>query len=264
MIRFIIIDDEPYVTSMFSKMLDWENLGFELAGTFCSGFEAMEWLAENKCDVIFTDIAMPDMSGTEVARLCYEKFPKILIVFFSAYRNFDYALDAIKYNVADYVIKPISQAALLETVLRLKSKITAPYKESVIDNEAHTPADEHDIIRAAKQFMAEHYHEDISITDVAKYVQFSPGYFSNYFKQKTNENFVSVLKNIRLEKAKELLKDKNVKISHIPQQIGFKSYSYFTKVFQESFGVTPTDYRNNFLNSAGRGHRNEITSKPSE
>ena len=94
-------------------------------------------------------------------------------------------------------------------------------------------------------FINEHYNEDISVSDVAKHVLLSPGYFSNYFKLKTNEKFVNVLKRIRLEKAKQLLKDKNVKISHIPQQIGFKSYSYFTRVFQNSFGITPSDYRNN-------------------
>ena len=95
MIKFIIIDDEPYVTSLFSTILDWKSFDFELVGTFSSGNEAMIWLEQHECDVIFTDICMPDMTGTEIAMHCYRNSPQILIVFFSAHRNFDYALDAI-------------------------------------------------------------------------------------------------------------------------------------------------------------------------
>ena len=249
MIRFIVVDDEPYVSSLFSKILDWNAMGFELAETFCSGREAMLWLEKNSCDVIFTDIAMPDMSGLDIAKLCYEKFPKILIVFFSAYRNFEYALGAIKYNVFDYVLKPISYQAISETVLRLKENLTSSRPSLPNIPDVNDTDSDDDILKSARAFMYKHYHEDISIADVAAHVHLSPGYFSTYFKQKTNENFVVALKTIRLSKAKELLKDKNVKISHIPLQIGFKSYSYFTKVFQDVFGETPTDYRNKFLNN---------------
>lgn len=258
MIRVIVIDDEAYVTSLFSEILNWEELGFEICKTFSSGNDALAWLEDNMCDVIFTDIAMPDMAGTEIARLCYERFPEILIVFFSAYRNFDYALDAIKYNVFDYILKPISYSSLLEAVNRLKAKISSSNSQ-----EAQLHGEE-DIIQSAKKYLNEHYCENISIVDVANHVCLSPGYFSTYFKQKTNENFVAVLKRMRLEKAKELLMDKNVKISHIPYQIGFKSYSYFTKVFQESYGVTPTDYRNNYLYSSGRGIKYEKNDLSSE
>jgi len=247
LIKYIIIDDEPYVISLFPKILDWESLDFELAGTFSRGTEALKWLETNECDVIFTDISMPDISGIDIAKTCSQKFPGIQIVFFSAHRNFDYALDAIKYAVFDYVLKPISKSILQQTVLKLKSKIAEEHQKLTIQKVDYINTDDYDAIAVAKQFVANHYHEDISISDVAKHVGFSPGYFSNYFKQKTNENFVSYLRNIRLEKAKELLKDKKIKISLIPQQIGFKSYSYFTKTFQDAFGITPTDYRDEYL-----------------
>ncbi len=247
MIKFIIIDDEPYVTALFPKMLNWQDYGFELAGTFVSGYEAMAWLEKNHCDVIFTDISMPDLSGTEIAKLCYETFPQILIVFFSAHRNFDYALNAIRYNVFEYILKPISQSLLKETVVRLKDQIEKSQKSNEFEKYESTEYEQNDAINSAKQFVNEHYNEEISIADVAKHVHLSPGYFSNYFKEKTNENFVSFLKNVRLEKAKVLLKNKTVKISHIPHQIGFNSYSYFTKVFQEAFGITPSAYREEFF-----------------
>ena len=244
MIKTIVIDDEHYVTSLFTEIVDWADLGFEISETFSSAADALDWLKHNECDVIFTDIAMPGISGTELARICYTDFPNILIVFFSAYRNFDYALDAIKYNVFDYIIKPISYKALVETVSRLKNAIENLSKETM-----ETLQDNGDIIQAALSFLKEHYCEDISVVDVANHVCLSPGYFSTYYKQKTNENFVVTLRNMRLEKAKELLKNKSVKTSLIPYQIGFKSYSYFTKVFQQKYGLTPSDYRIKIFNS---------------
>ena len=191
---------------------------------------------------------MPEMLGTELAKICSESHPEIFIVLFSAYKDFNYALDAIKYNVFDYILKPFSRSTLTETISKLSLKISAAKRFE--GQNIQVPDNADDIISASMQFIMEHYHEEISVNDVAQHVNLSDNYFSTIFKRKTNESFVATLKKVRLKKAKELLKDKNVKISSIPQQIGFKSYSYFTKVFQQEFGETPTDYRNKYL-SAG-------------
>ena len=248
MIKFIVIDDEAYVAQLFPKLLDWQEYGFECVSIFSSAPDALLWLEKNTCDVIFTDISMPDMLGTELAKICSETYPEIFIVLFSAYRDFDYALDAIKYNVFDYIIKPFSRSTLIETITKLSLKISAAKHQK--DEYIQFINDTDEIVSASMQFITEHYHEDISVRDVAQHVNLSDGYFSTVFKKKTNESFVATLKKIRLKKAKELLRDKTVKISSIPHQIGFKSYSYFTKVFQQEYGETPTDYRNKYF-SAG-------------
>lgn len=245
MIKFIVIDDEPYVIDLFSSILDWENYDFEYCGGFLSWGDASEWLSANKCNVIFTDIVMPDISGLEVARECHEKFPHILIIVFSAHRNFDYAVDAIKYNVFDYLIKPLSYNKLIETILRIKGavKLYGLSSDSIVEDIGD------DVIGTAKAFISEHYSEDISISDVAEHVCLCSGYFSTLFKKKTGVNYISYLKKYRLEKSKILLADRKIKLSVIPREIGIKSYSYFTKLFQEAYELTPTEYRNKILNN---------------
>ena len=256
MIKFIVIDDEAYVVKLFPRLLNWQEYGFELAGVFTSAKDALVWLETNSCDVIFSDISMPDMLGTQLAKICSEAYPNIFIVLFSAYRDFNYALDAIKYNVFDYIVKPFSRITLTETITNLSKKINAQKGYSAV--EASDADDTDNIISRAMHFIMEHYHEEISVNDVARHVNISNNYFSTIFKKKTNESFIATLKKIRLKKAKELLRDRNVKISSIPNQIGFKSYSYFTKVFQQEFGETPTDYRNKYF-SAGVVKNNENT-----
>lgn len=248
MIKFIVIDDEPYVADLFPKLLDWQEQGFELMHTFSSAADALAWLAENECNVVFTDINMPDMSGSELARICRLEYPNVVIVFFSAYSDFKYAYDAIKNNVFDYILKPISSAELKETVGRLSDKFSSIPEELFVIGDQPTE-NENNAITAAKQFIMDHYNEDIYVSDIAKHINLSNGYFSALYKKMTNETAVSTLRNYRLAKAKELLENKHIKLSSIPKLVGFKSYSYFTKIFQSAYGETPTDYRARILGS---------------
>ena len=123
MIKFIVIDDEPYVGELFPKLINWEEFNFKFAGVFSSAADALSWLESHTCDVIFTDISMPDISGTELAKICSEKYPDISIVFFSAHRDFDYAMEAIKYKVFDYILKPFSYDDLNKTIAALRKHV---------------------------------------------------------------------------------------------------------------------------------------------
>ncbi len=248
MIKFIVIDDEPYVADLFPKLLDWQKQGFELMETFTSATDALAWLAENECNVVFTDINMPDMLGSELAKICRQEYPNVVIVFFSAYSDFKYAYDAIKNNVFDYILKPISSDELQETVRRLSDKFSSIPEELFIIGDQPTE-NENNAITIAKQFIMDHYNEDIYVSDIAKHVNLSNGYFSALYKKITNETAVSTLRNYRLVKAKELLENKNIKLSTIPGLVGLKSYSYFTKIFQSAYGETPTDYRSRILDN---------------
>ena len=253
MIKFIVIDDEPYVTSMFSKLIDWQSMGFEPANTFNSATKALDWLENNSCDVIFTDIYMPQMSGIELTQICNELYPEILIIFFSAHRNFDYALNAIKYSVFDYIIKPITQQVLLEAAIRIKKRLKNDVIPAAFTIKENVIALDNNILDTVKNYMHEHYAENISMPEIAEMVGLSNAYLSTYFKQQTGTTLVSYLKRIRLEKAKELLRNQNIKITHISAMVGFNSYSYFTKTFQSEYGEKPIDYRERIFEQYAKG-----------
>lgn len=98
------------------------------------------------------------------------------------------------------------------------------------------------IIRA-KKFIHEHQAEEISLGDVAKAVNTSTFYFCKMFKKTTGLNFTDYLSRVRVEKAKNLLLNPNMRISEVAFAAGFQSLSHFNRVFRKIAGESPTNYR---------------------
>ena len=98
-------------------------------------------------------------------------------------------------------------------------------------------------ITRAKQFIEEHQAEEISLGDVAKAVNTSTFYFCKMFKKATGLNFTDYLSRVRVEKAKNLLLNPNMRISEVAFAAGFQSLSHFNRVFRRIAGESPTNYR---------------------
>ena len=99
------------------------------------------------------------------------------------------------------------------------------------------------IIKKAKIFIEENYHKDISLDDVSRIVDISPYYFSKLFKKEAGENFIDYLTNIRIEKAKKLLQNREMSIKNICVDTGYSDPNYFSRIFKKQVGLTPTEYR---------------------
>jgi len=95
----------------------------------------------------------------------------------------------------------------------------------------------------AKNFIHENSDEELSLTKVAKSVHISPNYLSERFKEVTGVNFVDYIARHRIEKARELLQNLNLRISEIAFAVGFQSLSQFNRVFRKLAGKSPTAYR---------------------
>ncbi len=107
MLKALIVDDDKNARECISKCIDWENLGFEVAGEAFNGVEALRLATEHNVDVIITDIKMPLMDGTELCRKIREVMSGVSIIILSAYEDFTTARIALKYDVNDYILKPI-------------------------------------------------------------------------------------------------------------------------------------------------------------
>jgi len=99
------------------------------------------------------------------------------------------------------------------------------------------------VIIKAKIYIEENYSKDISLDDVSRVVDISPYYFSKLFKEETGENFIEYLTNIRIEKAKKLLLNREISIKNICVDTGYSDPNYFSRIFKKQVGVTPTEYR---------------------
>lgn len=101
-----------------------------------------------------------------------------------------------------------------------------------------------DIIRKAVDYIRRNFTKKISLEDVADSVYLSPSYFSKIFKDEMDINFNSYLNKIRIDKAKQLLKNNSISLVDISGLVGFEDQSYFSKVFKKVTGETPGKFRN--------------------
>lgn len=106
MFKLIIADDEVRIREGFTRIVNWEKLGFRVVGCYADGDQVLEHLAREHVDVVFTDIKMRKVSGLEIAQHIREHYPNTVCVLISAYQEFDFAHSAIAYGVKDYLFKP--------------------------------------------------------------------------------------------------------------------------------------------------------------
>ena len=96
----------------------------------------------------------------------------------------------------------------------------------------------------AKEYVNAHYAENFNLDDIARLVCLSPNYFSILFKNEVGQGFNSYQQNVRMERAKELLKTTQMRVGDVAREVGYADLKYFTKLFVKSVGVKPMEYRN--------------------
>lgn len=118
MLKLLIVDDEINICRLISKLVNWDLLELEDAGTAYDGQSALTLAETEKPDIVLTDIRMPNDDGLNFIRKCTQILPDTLFIIISGYHSFEYAKQAIKYGVFDFLTKPINQDDLNSTLFR--------------------------------------------------------------------------------------------------------------------------------------------------
>ena len=108
----LLVDDEEEVFQVIMKKLNWESMGFSIAGYARNGVEALEMAEELQPDVVMTDIKMPYMDGLTLCKKLKELYQKVKVIIFSGFDEFEYAKEAIKIEAEEYILKPINSKCL--------------------------------------------------------------------------------------------------------------------------------------------------------
>lgn len=124
MYQVMLAEDEAEVLNAMLKIIDWERYGFEIPLGCKDGAQAIQYLKEGKKpDLLITDICMPFVDGLELTEYITKHLPDTVVVILTGYDDFRYAQKAIKYQVFDYVLKPITPTNLCELLQRLKTEL---------------------------------------------------------------------------------------------------------------------------------------------
>ncbi len=116
MYKLLIVDDEEWIRLGISRSIDWSKMNISEVETACNGKNAIEKIRENPPNLVVSDVVMPQMTGIQLSEWIHNEHPEIKVILISGYDQFEYARQAIRFGVADYILKPVEEDKLLETV----------------------------------------------------------------------------------------------------------------------------------------------------
>lgn len=129
--KLVFVDDEASLRQSITSIVDWHAFNFELVGVASNGQEALSIIEETHPDVVITDICMPIMDGFELSQEIYKFDPTIKIIFLSGHDNFDFAQSAIRLNIHEYLLKPISLTDLQTALEHINESFSLAERQAV-------------------------------------------------------------------------------------------------------------------------------------
>lgn len=240
-LRVLLVDDEIMIREGFKKLFDWEAHDCEVAGEAADGMEALTKIDTLKPDIVIMDINIPIMNGLKVIQTSRLKYPDMAFVIVSGYDDFTYCREALRLQITDYMLKPVNYDEFGKCIDNLRiSMFESRTRKGDPDMEEQP-------MLGIVRYMQEHLSEEISLTVLAEEFHLSAQYISQLFKNEIGVNFLTYLTGIRMEQARKLLLSTSLSIAEISGKTGYSDYRVFTKVFKKIEGVTPSQYRQNFL-----------------
>ncbi len=123
MYNMILVDDEAIIREGVSSVIPWEENGFSLAGVFEHGLSALEYIESHPVDVVLSDINMPRMNGLELSRILGERYPDMTVILLTGYDDFEYAQEAVRNQVREFLLKPITKKELSKVLGTIREEL---------------------------------------------------------------------------------------------------------------------------------------------
>jgi two-component system response regulator YesN len=266
LLKVVIIDDEEWIRFLIKDIVPWETIGMKVVGEASNGIEGIALCEKLNPDIVLTDIRMPGIDGLGLLRECMIRNPNLKGIILSGYSDFSYAQTALNYGAYQYMLKPIDEDELIKILNNAKLDIEKKNKQkgkleklqtavqkmqegNLKEKEEHYPDNNSgsSVVAKALAFIGENYGANLTLESVADSVYLNASYFSDLFKKEIGKTFIEYLSELRVEKAKGLLKNFDLRVNEVAVLVGFIDSNYFAKVFKKYTGVTPSQYRDLLL-----------------
>lgn len=245
MIKVMLIDDEPIIVEGLSRTVPWEKYGCEVIATANDGVEGKRLIEEKRPHLIFLDICMPEMDGLTMIAGLKSEFEDLEVSVLTGFREFDYAQQAIRLGVTRFLLKPSNMQEIEEAVQTMVDNLK---KKNICveetEEQKHESVASSFIVKNALSYIEEHYKEKLLLSDVAEKTYVSQWHLSKLLNRYTGQNFSEILNSVRIEKAKEMLKNPALRIGDIAEEVGFLDMAHFSRVFKKQVGISANQYRN--------------------
>lgn len=250
----MVVDDDQAILQGLAHMIRREMDDIEII-TAPDGIEALEGMKGTGVDLLITDIKMPGMDGLELIRRTQACGSCSRFVILTGYDEFKFARQAIKYNVTDYLLKPIDREELLCAIKKVKSEIdggkTGRWVRELPDITGFqfefSPENCSPRIKKILAYIGENYRLDLSLEQIGDVFHLHPNYICMLFKNELNTTFIRYLNALRIRNgARMLLNEERTPISDIAVSSGFKTERQFYKTFKKYVALTPGEFRRQY------------------
>lgn len=245
--KVIVVEDEPLILNSIIKKITSMDMGFQIVGGSEDGKSALELVERYTPDVLVTDIRMPIMDGLELLKIISTKYPYIKKIVISGYDDFKYAQQALKYEIADYLLKPLKNEELLEAFNRIRISLDAQRNmltQNILKLKDNYDYSSEEIAHMVELYIKENYTQDINFDLISQNFKFNSSYLSKIFTKHIGENPSKYLMSLRINKAKHLLKNNmQLSIKEIGEIVGYPNQFYFSRIFKSVMGKSPAGFR---------------------
>ncbi len=243
----MIVEDELLEQEFLRTVVLDELLPEDTLLTCSSGVEAVKVAKENKPDIIFMDVRIPELDGISAIEEIRKFLPNSCISVLTAHSDFAYAQKSISLRVFEYLLKPIKPTEFKKVLLRMLDTVKHPAvivaEEKTLEKNPSPKNERQYFIEEALKYIKEHFRERLTLETVASKVFVNPKYFSHVFKREMGVAFTEYVIGLKIEYACKLLETTNYHAYRISIECGFSDPSYFNRVFCAQMNMTPQTYR---------------------
>lgn len=243
MFDVVLVDDEQIILDGLSRAFPWAQYGCRVVDTAVDGRQGLSVVHQKRPHLLLTDIRMPNLDGLQMIASLKSEFPSLQITVLTAFRDFDYARQAIRLGVCRYLLKPSRMEELHEAVAAMTMALTPGGPSDLGTDEHEDPEAGSFVARAAIRYIEEHYAEHLSLSDVAEHVYVSQWHLSKLINRFAKQSFFDLLNDRRIQRAREMLADPMFRVSEVAYAVGYADVAHFSRIFKKETGKTPVEFR---------------------
>ncbi len=243
----LVVEDNSDLRNYITEQLEERYLVYEAE----DGEQGLQKAAEILPDLIISDIMMPKMDGYEMSRKLKKDFKTshIPIIMLTAKAAKEDKIEGLEIGADDYLVKPFDHEELLirvKNLIKLREQMREKFRSEMIlqPKSVIVPSSEKIFLDKISEIIENRIDdENFGVIELGKEIGLSRSQLHRKLKAVCDQTTTEFIRNFRLQRAADLIKQNAGNMAEIAYKVGFSSQAYFTKSFTELFGCPPSEYR---------------------